>query len=300
LPVVASSDYGRRQVLYSVGCHGDDLAALGATNRGQHGVPRISSWRREGGGALTEVAAPAEQYGGPMALTVTAIAGRFAGWLIAGNRIDPTSGATATVWLSFDASGFVAHPDAVGLASSARGDTTARGVVAGPDGWFVFGDIRPPGSPVRRAAVWGSTAGHVWAQATFPPDQRDSSVTALGIDGDRMLAMGTLDGSPHAWSYDGTFWSDAGGFPASDRRGGLAKVGSVSLAGPDAYATADDGSRWALWSSEDLRQWRAVPTPTQPASRATSRLLLAGSDKALMLAESLEAGGRLWIAPRSA
>lgn len=132
LPVAASSFYGRQQVLFSLACRDGGLAALGSKNGGQHGVPRISSWRRDGAGALSEVPAPSELYGGPRALTVAAIVGRPSGWLIAGNRVGPTELATATVWLSPDASGFVAHPDAIGLASTPEGDTTARGVVAGP------------------------------------------------------------------------------------------------------------------------------------------------------------------------
>lgn len=299
VPVTSSSFYGRRQVLFSLACHGGGLAALGWATGGQHGVPRISSWRRDGTGALTEVVAPSELFGGPRALTVTAVVGRPSGWLIAGNRVGPTELVTAAVWLSPDASGFVPHPDAVGLASTPQQDTTARGVVAGPSDWFVFGDVRPRDSVTRQPAVWSSTGGLVWARATMPPVQGDASVTALSVDGTLMLAMGTLDGSLHAWSYDGSLWSDAGGFPADDGPGaGLATVGDVTLTARDTYATAHDGTSWGLWRSTDLHEWQPVPVPSRPAAEAGNRLLLDGTQDLLVLGESLDTGSRLWIAPR--
>ncbi len=300
VPVAPVSAYGRQQVLFSLACRDGGLAAVGATSGGVHGVLRISSWRSDADGALTEVVAPSELYGGPRALTVEAIAGLPSGWLITGNRVGPTGLATAAVWLSPDGSGFVPRPDALGLTSCSQGDTTARGVVAGRSDWFVFGDVRPPGSIARQPAVWGSTGGLVWARATMPPAQGDASVTAMAVDGGLMLAMGTLDGSLHAWSYDGSTWSNAGGFPASDRSGaGLATVGSVTLTGRDAYAAADDGIRWALWRSTDLLGWQPVQAPAQPANGADNRLLLAGSNDLLVVAETLRTGSRLWIAPRT-
>lgn len=139
----------------------------------------------------------------------------------------------------------------------------------------MFGDVRAPHSLTRQPAVWGSTGGLVWARATLPPVQGDASITALSVDGTSKLAMGTLDGSLHAWSYDGSRWSDAGGFPADDRPGArLAEVGDVTLTSRDAYAAADDGTRWTLWRSTDLRRWQPVQVPSRPAG-ATDRLLLA-------------------------
>ena len=300
LPVAPISYYGHQQVFFSLACQDGGVAALGSKNGGAHGNPRISSWHLTGNGTLAEVSAPFELYGGPRAITVTAIAGRRTGWLITGNWVGPTEQPTAAVWLSADASGFVLHADALGLASSPQEVSFARGVVAGPSGWLVFGDFRPADSINRQPAVWASTDGLTWTRAALPVTHGDASVTALGVNGQRILAMGTRGGAPHAWSYDGSTWADAGGFPASNRPGaGLAKVGDVTLTARDGYAAIDNGSHWAVWRSADLHRWQTVSGPAQPPSGADNRLLLAGSDDLLVAAESLRTGSRLWVAARS-
>jgi len=325
LPTAPVTYYGHQQVLYSVACGNGALAALGAKNGGQHGVPRISSWRGAGNpdhGPLTEIPGPSELYGGPRAMTVAAIAAGPSGWLIAGNRIGPTERATAAVWRSPDAAAFVDDPAAPGLASTALGDTTARGVTASRTDWYVFGDVDPPDSPAREAAVWSSADGRTWARAGLPREHDDSSVTALALDdfrggsggdgsrgdgdgasgddshGDRMLAMGTLALAPHAWYYDGSAWSDAGGFGGDDRPGaGVPRIGDLTVHAGQAYAVVDGGSHWALWHSPDLHRWQTVPTPAQPPSGADNRLLLAASDTLLVIAETVDTGSRLWLAP---
>jgi hypothetical protein len=247
-------------------------------------------------------------------MTVAAIAAGPSGWLIAGNRVGPTEKATAAVWRSPDAAAFVDDPAAPGLASTALGDTTARGVAASRTNWYVFGDVGPPDSLAREAAVWSSADGRTWTRAGLPREHDDASITALALDDsrgdggdlgradggdDRMLAMGTLALAPHAWSYDGSAWSDAGGFGGDDRPGaGVPRIGDLSLHAGQAYAAVDGGSRWALWHSPDLHRWQPVPTPAQPPTGADNRLLLATSDDLLVLAETVDTGSRLWVAPR--
>jgi hypothetical protein len=315
LPTAPVTYYGRQQVLYSLACGNGSLAALGAKNGGQHGVPRISSWR---GAPLTEIPGPSELYGGPRAMTVAAIAAGPSGWLIAGNRVGPNDRATATVWHSPDAAAFVEDAAAPGLASTDSGDTTARGITASNSNWYVFGDIAPPDTLTREAAVWSSADGRTWTRTGPPREHEDASITALALadagdsrgsgdssgpgsgsgsgSGSRMLAMGTLALAPHAWFYDGSAWSDAGGFRA-DVGAGVPRIGGLTLHAGQAYAVVDGGSRWGLWYSSDLHRWQPVPTPAQPPSGADDRLLLGTSADLLVLAATDDTGSRLWTAP---
>jgi len=313
VPTEALSYYGRQQVLFSLACRdggddgdgagepGPDLVALGSKNGGQHGVPRISSWRGTGDGPLTEVPGPSELYGGPRAMTVAAVAAGPTGWLVAGDRVGPTGRATAAVWRSPDASAFVEDAAAPGLASTALGDTTARGVISDHSAWLVFGDVGSPDPLIREAAVWSSTDGRTWTRGGPPREPADTSITALATAGagGRLLAMGTLALAPHAWFYDGSTWSDAGGFEGDEGPGtGVPRVGALTVRAGQAYAAVDGGSRWALWHSPDLHRWQPVPTPAQPASGADDRLLVAASPDLLVLAATTGPGSRLWVAPR--
>ncbi|GAB3940705.1 hypothetical protein GCM10027614_24810 [Micromonospora vulcania] len=95
VPVLADSFYGRQNVLSSVACREGKAAVIGAKVGGAHGYPRVSTWRQRADGALVEVQASFETYGGPKAVNVSELAAGPSGWLIVGNR---TAGAAS--WVS--------------------------------------------------------------------------------------------------------------------------------------------------------------------------------------------------------
>ncbi len=295
--VAPVSYYGARQVLTGVTCRAGGIVALGAATGGAHGNPRVSTWRSTGGGALAEVDAPIERYGGPRAITVNTVAGGPGGWLVAGNRVGVDGGPTAAVWLSGDGAGFTEHTDAAGLASTPDTVTMARGVTATPAGWLLWGDTRRVTELVREPALWSSADGLTWRAERPAPVTGDASISAAGVDGDRVLAMGTQGGAPHAWFRDAAGWVDAGGPPVVGGRG-VARVGQVVLTARDAYAAVDDGGHWSLWRSTDLRGWARVPLPVEPATGADSRLRMAVSDDLLVVAESDAGGAHLWVTDR--
>ena len=74
---------------------------IGSRSGGAHGNPRVTSWYQRADGALVDMQAPFELYGGPEAVSVRRVVAGPSGWLIAGNRL---SG--AAVWVSADATDF--------------------------------------------------------------------------------------------------------------------------------------------------------------------------------------------------
>ncbi|WP_416903242.1 hypothetical protein [Micromonospora echinospora] len=160
LRMLPISHYGRQHVLYSVACRDGRIALLGAKSGGAHGNPRTATWRQSPDGALTEVAAPFELFGGPRAVNVARIAAGPSGWLIAGSRRDG-----AAVWSSADADRFALREGTAELAGDGRGRTSAHDAAAGPAGWFLAGSLLPTGgtsfcrSPGPRPTVWRGGGG---------------------------------------------------------------------------------------------------------------------------------------------
>ncbi|HYN93909.1 MAG TPA: hypothetical protein VES42_08680, partial [Pilimelia sp.] len=164
LPTLPSTYYGERNILYAAGCRDGRLTPLGAKSGGAHGNPRVSSWRQRPDGALVEVRAHFELFGGPQAVNVFRITGGPAGWLIGGNRM---SG--AAVWVSPDAAAFRIVEREPRLATDPRGETWAFDVVPAPGGgWLLSGSLLRPGRTDRDPLMWSSPDGSRWSRVAVP------------------------------------------------------------------------------------------------------------------------------------
>ncbi|MBM2618251.1 membrane lipoprotein lipid attachment site-containing protein [Actinoplanes sp. LDG1-06] len=153
------SYYGPRQIIRSVACADGRVAMVGSVPGGAHGNPRVSTWRRQADGRMTENKAPFETYGGDEAIDVGPIAASRQGFAIAGTR---TSGAAA--WLSSDGVTFT-------LDESDRAGTSATGITARPDGsWLITGT-----GADQQPAAWVVDDGR-WAPAAPPPPVRETGV----------------------------------------------------------------------------------------------------------------------------
>ena len=110
--------YGRQNVVYTVACK--DGAARGG-RRARPAARTATRGSAPGGraadGALHEVSAAFELYGGPQAVNVARMGAGPAGFLIAGNRVTG-----AAVWTSPDGGEIHIHERAPGLATDSAGD----------------------------------------------------------------------------------------------------------------------------------------------------------------------------------
>ncbi|TDC25268.1 hypothetical protein E1211_31080, partial [Micromonospora sp. 15K316] len=161
--LVPSSFYGRRHVLYAAACRDARLAALGTVSGGVHGNPRIGGWVEGADGAVREVAAPFERFGGPRAVSAARLVAGPCGWLIVGSRVDG-----AAVWASPDGREFTLREGLPELAGDRRGRTAAYDGLATGSGWLVVGAVSPAGGTALAPLAWTSPDGLVWRRAELP------------------------------------------------------------------------------------------------------------------------------------
>ncbi len=285
------SFYGPRNVLYSVACANGRVAAIGAQSGGAHGNPRTSTWYQRPDGALAEVPAPFELYGGDEAVDVGRIAGGPGGFLIAGNR---TSGPAA--WLSRDGTRFVRYE--VGE----KGALARDGAVL--DGRYVLiGAAAPASGQGAGGAVWESADGRRWARSSVEAVELQRLTTFRGD----LIAVGQRGDAFAAWQRVGGKWPALGGgesrgseWSGSESSGGRTQTGGEGSAGGFGRATPTGvrsltvaaGSLVAsadrVWSSSDGGSWAELAVPAGP-------IAVAGSDDALLLIGA----DRAWLARRA-
>ncbi|RLP95400.1 hypothetical protein EAD89_01840 [Micromonospora sp. BL4] len=256
VPVRADSFYGRQNVLSSVACRDGKAAVIGAKTGGAHGYPRISTWRQLSDGALGEVQASFETYGGPTAVNVSRLAAGAPGWLIVGNR-----SAGAASWVSSPpAAEFALVEGAPELASDAVGVTWAFDAVAAPPGWLAVGGLLPAGRIDRDPAVWSSPDGRSWRRTVLPggPEYEELQRVAL-----------------------------VGGVPA---------VASLVVAGDQLVAAVADGVRYSVWASADRGgSWREVAMPLDvPAGVDRDVALVAVGDRWWLAADDGSRAALWW------
>lgn len=292
LTFVAHSYYGPQNVLYTVACRDGRVAAVGAKSGGAHANPRVSSWHQRADGALEEVRARFELFGGPVAINVARLAAGPAGWLITGNRY---SG--AAVWLSPDAARFEILEDAPELSSDERGETWGADAVPVPEGWLVVGGVILKGRTDRDPLGWRSADGATWRRtpaegaAEYDEMQRvavlDGTAYAVGLRG---RAFGAWRLAGDQWRAAGTFGAVTGPAPASVR--------ALTGAGGQLVAVLTGGAEFEVWLSGDGGQsWRRVAGPAaMPAGAERTASALAVGGRILLLTDDAGAG-RLWSAP---
>ena len=142
--------------------------------------------------------------------------------------------------------------------------TSAGGFVA--VGTVELEDITLPGTEQRSSAVWTSIDGTEWRQSEHSLQARDGgSMTGVAELGDRLVAVGEVEGGPAAWwsDDDGLTWSSVPNDPAAfGHVGGQINVVIATEAGfvaggtvcpePNAFKDCDA----AVWISGDGETWR--------------------------------------------
>jgi hypothetical protein len=292
LPLDPSSYYARRAVLTSVACRDGRIAMIGSRSGGAHGNPRVTSWYQRADGALVDMQAPFELYGGPEAVSVRRVVAGPSGWLIAGNRL---SG--AAVWVSADATDFRIVDDDPALRSDASTRTSALDQVWDGAAWTVVGRVETAGrvSPVPFA--WTSSDGERWTREPVPTRtdgfadlervvDDDGDLTAVGLRGDHF----------GVWRRHGGRWTESGSFGgfAAGSTGARFVSGLVGRSG-DLVATVSDGARYLLWSDTGSGPWRQVVAPARPPSNGDTQVTVASDGDSVLLLSDDGTSGRVWL-----
>lgn len=309
VPVRPVSPYGAEAVFRSAACSaGGGLAAVAAVAGGVHANPRTGTWHLTPGGALVEVSATFELYGGNRAVSVVRVGGTTSGggFVIAGDRVDANGLAGAAVWTSPDGVTFSLVDDDPALMSTPDAQTSAAAAVGVAGGWLLAGSVQRHGAPAaaRDPLAWWSPDGARWQREELPAvaaeDEAASRVVAWSGG---VLAVGVRGTGFGAWLREpappagptGPGWRAGGRF---GRFAGaeLPAVTGLAVAGTSVYAAVCDGSGYALWVSPDGGGWRRVGVPATLAAGAQRRLIVAGDGGHLLLGMDDGATTRLWLA----
>lgn len=300
LTFLADSYYGRQNVVYSAACRDGRLAALGAKTGGAHAYPRTSSWWQRPDGALVEVAARFELFGGPTAVNVGRLVGGSPGWLIVGNR-----SAGAAAWVSPDAAEFELLEGAPELASDDRGVTWAFDAVArsggatvggAPAGWLMVGGVLTPGRIDRDPLVWTSLDGRTWQRVPVPATREYEELQRVVLVGATPVAVGLRGrvlGSWRGGEGGAGGWTAGGEFGAVGGTGVVPGVSGLTVAGERLLTTVSDGIGYGIWTSPDLGDaWRPVTAPApMPAGPDRDAGLLAAGDRLVLFIDAGADGG---------
>jgi hypothetical protein len=292
----ASSFYGKLQTLYTAACKDGKVAALGAKSGGAHGNPRISSFYQQGDNLVEVTNAAFTLYGGSEAVNVGRLSAGPKGFIIAGNRV---TGAAA--WLSTDATVFRIVENAPGLASDPKLDTQAQDGYVGPDGYVMVGGGLPKGQIDHDPFAWTSPDGDHWTRVTLPRDNTYEDLQRVDKAGDWLVAVGLRGDTFGAWfSTTGAKWLVGGRF-GSDLSP-LADVRSMAVAGTSVFVSAQDGTKYGLYTSGDSGQnWHPVSLPpgNHPAGSEKGLAITAGPGE-LVAAGDDGTTARIWVADYSA
>ncbi|WBB75406.1 hypothetical protein O7602_07800 [Micromonospora sp. WMMD1128] len=286
---VPRSPYGPENLLTAVGCRDGRPVAVGGRSGGVHGNPRISTWRLDADGALVEVPAEFEVFGGPDAVNVGRVVGGPGGWLISGNR---ATGAAA--WVSADGSDFRLVSGVPGLATDGAGRPWVADGAAAGSGWLMVGSVLPSGRTGTDAAVWTSPDGSAWRRAVLPGGGVDQDLQRVVRVGDRAVAVGRRGDGLGAWVAEGDDWRPGGDVPGGAERPG--RVWGLSARGDGAFAVVAGVASEAGWFSPDGGRWSPVALPVAvPWGNDRSVAVAAAGDVALL---SVDDGvrARVWSA----
>jgi hypothetical protein len=193
-------------------------------------------------------------------------------------------------WSSTDATHWTPMP------STDVDPASAAAVTAFGDGAVAVGSARL-GDLTMRATVWVSTDLGTWGSVT-PVEDGDSGLEGVLADGDVLIAWGwrgtAQPFSPAGealllTSSDGQAWQEAPP-PTADAR--VYAVRSRPAGGW--WAMGYEIGRPALWSSDDLQEWEAVPTRGLPFGWAMVELVDSNSPIRPLLATLVDVGdGRI-------
>jgi hypothetical protein len=292
LPV---SVYGPNHVFSSAACRDDTLVTVGSAAGGAHGNLRTNTWLARSGSALTEVAAPFEQYGGPNQIGVGQLSAGSGGFVMVGSRFDANGQAGAAVWVSADGGSFrlidndpaLESAGMTGPAAAAGGPlagmTEADAVTGTADGGFeAVGAVTLRGLLWQVPLAWYSPDGVHWQRQSVPGNPGSVLQQVVQFQG-KLLAVGTTSQGFGSWLSTGGTWRRGGDFgELSARATGLVVVGNriyAALGGPDLQ----------LWTSLDGISWQQVKTPLTigggeaGAEESPDDVLLLGTDNATLV-----------------
>jgi hypothetical protein len=284
--------YARRAILYSAACQGGQLVAVGAKSGGAHGNPRTATWRLREDGALQNVEASFELYGGPNALSVNRVAGGPGGWVVAGAR---SSG--AAVWVAPDAIRFHLVDHDPELASDATRTTSALDVVHDGDAWTAVGRAQVTGRVAQVPQAWVSTDGAQWSRQEVPVGTEGfADLERVAREGDGLLAVGIRDDRFGTWRRTGHEWRATESFGAiASETTGAPFVSGLAAASGTALVSASDGAVFRLWArAEGAGGWRRAATPTQPVNNGEDQLTVATDGVTALLLSDNGTSGRVW------
>ncbi|WP_309227215.1 hypothetical protein [Micromonospora thermarum] len=292
LTLVPSSFSGEQHVLSAVACRGSRVAAVGSKGGGVHGNPRVGTWAQGPDGALREVLAPFEQFGGPRAVRVGRLVAGPRGWLVVGSRV-----AGAAVWISPDSSAFTLVEGAPELAGDGRGRTAADDAVAVPSGWLVVGSLLAAAGP--RPLAWTSADGRVWRRAELPGGPVGSGAAQRVVASARgPVAVGSAGAAGFgAWRLSGDGWRWVGtlGTAGTSAGGGVPSVAGLAAAGGDLVAVVREAAGHALWTSSDAGDsWRPMALPRAVPDTGDTAVAVATDGDRLLLVEDDGKGSRAW------
>lgn len=281
LAATGHTHYGKLNILTAAACRDGRLAAVGSMSGGAHGNPRTSSWQQRPDGAVVEVSAGFELFGGPAAVNVGRIAAGAQGWLIVGNRIGG-----AAVWLSAEADRFDIVEDEPGLASDDEGRTWAHDAVAADDGWLVAGAIGRPGRTDRDPMLWESADGLRWQRVPVTGGPANEELQRLALSGTTPVAAGQRGEVFGAWRGGDDEWQQSGEFGSTDGPG-VPLVRALAADGDLVVAVTSTGATHQLWYSTDgTRSWQELIAPTAvPASAEQVAVVAAGGGQLLILVD---------------
>jgi hypothetical protein len=288
--------YAARAILFSVGCAGGRLAALGAKSGGAHGNPRTATWRQRPDGSMAAVTAAFELFGGPNAVSVSRLAGGPTGYLIAGTR---TSG--AAVWSSRTGASFRIHEHVPGLASTARQHTQAFDAAWWQGAWIVSGvTTDDTGRPT--ATVWRGSGDGAWTAVRLPGGSTITTAERLATGDHGPLAVGFVDRAFGVWVENdqegrgGPSWSLASTFGRQDPDAtSAAYVSGAAWTGSVLAAAYSDGAAYhvAIGPTSGLHD---VAPPASVAVRGDSTVTVAAHEHLLLLLTDDGSSARVWLA----
>ncbi|SCE91536.1 hypothetical protein GA0074695_2118 [Micromonospora viridifaciens] len=299
VPIAASTFYGRRHVLYAAACRQGRLGTLGARGGGAHGNPRTGTWALARDGALREVAAPFELYGGPRAVSASRLVAGPDGWLVVGSRADG-----AAVWTSPDGERFTLHEGVPELAGDGRGRTIGLDAVAVPRGWLVVGAVLPPHATATLPLAWASVDGRVWRRLVLPASDGRSQAQRVALLGGAVVAVGPVRAGFGVWRaalpgggaerIGDAGWRRVGGFGAAGAGVSSVRV-LASVGGGGLVAVTADGSGHGLWFSVDAGgSWRPVMVPVAVPDAGGAAVAVASDEDRVVLVADDGAGARAW------
>lgn len=282
--------WARRAILKSVGCRGEQVAAVGSKSGGAHGNPRTTSWYQRPDGTLVDVPADFELFGGPAAVSVSRIAAGPSTWLIAGNR---SSG--AAIWISEDATDFRLRDDDPALSSDDELMTGAVDVVHDGRSWTVVGRAAEADTSRWIPMAWTSPDGARWERQNVPDAGPFSDLQRVVRSDRGLLAVGIRDDRFGTWHRTGGVWQAGESFsPVPADIQGPRYVSGLALAADHALATVSDGKRFRLWAQTD-EGWREVRTPTRPTVTGDAQMTVAADDGTVLLLTDDGTAGRGWV-----